>query len=289
MTLPASRSGVVSIVIDPERIEEAADTFARKVAPAIDAAIYRLSDDLADSYEMAGDDKAGSTWSSAYDDAVHTVMGVGADITNGAYKLAGLLEMTWGNHARADSESSAGGVHSSYFPGSVNYANFSVTAYDAPRSAGGFVGEPRGWSWIRGAVGFVWPGGDQARLRAAGRAWGSAATAMSNASLLVPPAVTALQEQRSPEIASAVTVSQAMQTHICELSNAYTNLQNACDSYADSVDKAHRDAGHELQSLVKWTAGIETAGAILTVISAGTSEIGAQAAPPAGSRASSAT
>ena len=122
MSHPASRGGVVSIAIDPERIEEAADTFARTVAPAIDAAIYRLSDDLAGSYEMAGNDKAGGTWSASYDDAVQTVMGVGADITNGSYKLAGLLEMTWGNHARADAESSAGGVHASYYPGPVNFA-----------------------------------------------------------------------------------------------------------------------------------------------------------------------
>ena len=54
---------------------------------------------------MAGDDVAGNTWSAAYDEAAQTVMGVGTDITNGSYKIAGLLEMTWGNHARAEADS----------------------------------------------------------------------------------------------------------------------------------------------------------------------------------------
>ena len=91
----------MSIVVDPDRIEDAADEFALAVAPAVDTALSILSDALAGSPSMAGDDVAGNTWSAAYDDAAQTVMGVGTDITNGSYKLAGLLEMTWGNHARA--------------------------------------------------------------------------------------------------------------------------------------------------------------------------------------------
>jgi ABC-type transporter Mla subunit MlaD len=101
---------------------------------------------------------------------------------------------------------------------------------------------------------------------------------MSNASTLVPPAVSALLEQRSPEIANAVTVTRAMQTHICELSNAYTNLQNACEDYAGFLDRAHHDAGRELQSLVTWTIGIESAGAVIGVLTAGIAEGAAQVA-----------
>ena len=268
----------MTLVIDPERIEDAADQFALKVAPAIDAAMYSLSSGLDRSDSMAGDDVAGRSWSSAYDGAAQTVMGVGQDITNASYALAGLLEMTWGNHARAEAGSRAGGGNSSEFPHPVNYADYHATAYDVPPSAGGFPGEPRGWSLIRSAVGFAWPSGHQDLLRAAGRTWGQAATEMSDASILVTPALTALAEQRSPEIADAVTVSSSMQTHICDLSNAYTDLQNACDAYAGFLDQAHRDAGRELESLVKWTIGIESAGIFLSVATVGLAEVAAQGA-----------
>ena len=266
----------MTVVIDPEQIEGAADQLALQVAPAIDAAVYALSNGLQGSEFMAGDDEAGKSWSSSYDDATQTVMGVGSDITNATYKLAGLIEMTWGNHARADAESHPGGVIWSDYPRPMNYADNQVSVYEVPPSAGGIPGEPRGWSLIRSAVGYAWPSGHQDRLRRAARSWGIAASAMSDASVLVTPAVSALTEQHSPEIADAVAVSQAMQTHICDLSNAYTNLQNACDDYAGFLDKAHHDAGRELQSLVKWTIGIETVGAVLTGVSLGLSEPGAQ-------------
>ena len=271
----------MTVVIDPERVEQAADQFALEVAPAVDAVLRALSGGLGGTESMAGDDEAGRSWSSSYDAATETVMGVGADVTNASYKLAGLLEMTWGNHARADAGSHPGGAYSSYLPRPMDYADNRVRPYDVPLSAGGFPGEPRGWSLIRSAVGYAWPSGHQDQLRAAGKSWGAAATAMSDASILVTPAVSALQEQQSPEIADAVMVSRAMQTHICDLSDAYTNLQNACDEYAGFLDRAHHDAGRELESLVRWTIGIESAGAFLTVVSAGLSEAGAQAAEAA--------
>jgi hypothetical protein len=268
----------MTIVVDPDRIEDAADEFAIAVAPAVDTALSVLSDALAGSSSMAGDDVAGNTWSAAYDDAAQTVMGVGTDITNGSYKLAGLLEMTWGNHARAEADSHAGGARSSGYPRTLNYADNEVSSYEIPLSRGGFVGEPVGWKLIRSVVGFTWPGGHQDTLRTVGRAWGAAATSLRSASTLVPPAVSALQEQKSPEIANAVTVTEAMEDHINDLAAACSGLHQACTDYATFLDKAHHDAGHELQSLITWTVGIETGGAILGFASLGLAELGAQGA-----------
>jgi hypothetical protein len=67
---------------------------------------------------MAGNDQAGSSWSTAYNDAARTVMGVTADVVNGCYKLAGLLQTTAHNHSQAElnSRSRAAGVPSQYLP-----------------------------------------------------------------------------------------------------------------------------------------------------------------------------
>ena len=268
----------MSIAVDPDRIEDAADEFALAVAPAVDAALYTLSGGLSGSSSMAGDDVAGRNWSTAYDQAAQTVMGVGTDVTNGSYKIAGLLEMTWGNHARAEADSHPGGARSSDYPRTLNYADTQAPCYDVPLARGGYVGEPLGWKLIRSAVGYTWPSGHQDRLRTAGRAWGAAATSLRSAATLVPPAVSALQEQKSPEIASAVTVTRAMEDHITDLADACTDLHHACTDYATFLDKAHHDAGRELHDLISWTIAIETGGALLGVATAGLAEAGAQAA-----------
>ncbi len=268
----------MSIAVDPDRIEDAADEFALAVAPAVDAALSTLSTGLAGSWSMAGDDVAGNAWAGAYDHAAATVMGVGADVTNSSYTIAGLLEMTWGNHARAEADSHPGGTPSSGYPRTLNYADTHVPTYDIPTADGGYVGEPVGWHLISAAVGYTWPGGHQDRLRTAGRAWGAAATSLRSAATLVPPAVSALQEQRSPEIGCAVTVTAAMETHITDLAAACSDLHRACDDYATFLDKAHHDAGRELQSLISWTIAIETGGALLGVATAGLAELGAQGA-----------
>ncbi len=268
----------MSVAVDPDRIEDAADEFALAVAPAVDAALSTLSTGLSGSWSVAGDDVAGNAWAGAYDHAAATVMGVGADVTNSCYTIAGLLEMTWGNHARAEADSHPGGTPSSGYPRTLNYADNHVATYDVPIARGGYVGEPLGWHLISAAVGFTWPGGHQDRLRTAGRAWGAAATSLRSAATLVPPAVSALQEQRSPEIACAVTVTAAMETHITDLAAACSHLHQACTDYATFLDQAHHDAGRELQDLISWTIAIETGGALLGVATAGLAELGAQGA-----------
>ena len=41
-----------------------------------------------------------------------------------------------------------------------------ATVYTVPPSAGGYPGEPRGWSLIQSTVGYAWPSGHQEVLRA---------------------------------------------------------------------------------------------------------------------------
>lgn len=102
---------------------------------------------------MAGNDEAGHSWSSAYDQAATTVMGATADVVNGSYKLASLLLATGDNHKRADEFSSMNhsGAPSQYLP--KLYINESVSPFTVPASGGAGSNTPTGWSLIEHAVG----------------------------------------------------------------------------------------------------------------------------------------
>jgi guanyl-specific ribonuclease Sa len=53
-------------------------------------------------------------------------------------------------------------------------------------------------------------------------------------------------------------------------------MSQACEQYAGYINDAHHQASHELSSLLKWMAGIEIAGAVISVISFGAAEVVAQ-------------
>ena len=136
---------------------------------------------------------------------------------------------------------------------------------------------PTGWSLIQHAVGYAWPGGHQDKLRASAQAWGTAANAVDEAGWQIPGATAELILNESPEIGTAYVVSRSMGEHLTSLSAAYRVLQNACDHYAEYLDRAHRDAEHELNSLIEWTVGIEAMGVLASLVTFGGAEVPTQA------------
>jgi hypothetical protein len=94
----------------------------------------------------------------------------------------------------------------------------------------------------------------------------------------VPEAVTAIQSQRSPEVADAVAVCQAMGQHINDVAGGCDDLATGCHDYAEHLDKAHHDIIKELEELVAWTVAIEAAGAAASFFSFGAAEVPTQIA-----------
>lgn len=261
--------------VDTDQIEDAADVFGSQVAPDIFDAASIVG--FAMTGGMAGNDEAGDSWSSSYDQAATTVMGATADLVNGSYKLASMLLITGDNHKRADAYSSMNrsGVPPQYLP--KLYTNDFVSPFTVPPSGGAGSNTPTGWSLIEHAVGYAWPGGHQDKLRATANAWGQAAGALDEAGWQIPGATAELIVNESPEIGKAYIVSRSRGEHLTGLAGAYRGLQDACNSYATYLDTAHSDAGHELASLVEWTAGIEIVGGIAAIFTVGGAEVPTQA------------
>lgn len=147
-----------------------------------------------------------------------------------------------------------------------------------PLASGGSGSTPDGWGLISDLVGYVWPNGDQDKLRAAAKAWSAAAQSVMLAGNPVRAAVAEISMQTSPEVADATQACNDMGMHISELSTAYTSMSTACNDYAQHLDDAHKQVIDELVSLLEWTVGLEIGGAALAVVTAGGSEVGANAA-----------
>lgn len=225
---------------------------------------------------MAGTDPAGSGWAAAYDDAAAVTVGVTQDVANGCYQLAALLQQTGFNYGRAESWSTPGLIQA--VPDQVAYASCSTVLGAPPSAAGGSSPVPSGWWLVEHAVGYVWPGGHQDKLRAAAAAWSAAALSIGEATLYVQDALESIASQVSPEVDDAMTACRAMDQHLWDLVAGYRAMAGACSDFAGHIDQAHSDVEHELISLLEWSAGIQVAGGVLAYFTFGLSELGAQGA-----------
>lgn len=264
------------LAVDPVTYESASMAFGAEIAGRVGRSALGLLEALAASAGMAGTDPSGTAWAAAYDDAAGMTVGVTQDVVNGCYQLAALLQQTGFNYSRAESSSTSGAGPS--FADTTAYATCSVQLCRPPSAAGHSLPAPSGWWLIEHAVGYLWPGGDQGRLRAAASVWTAAATSIGDATLYVQDALSTIASEVTPEVDDAMTACQAMDRHLWDLIAGYRALAGACEEFAESIDRAHSAVEHELADLVAWTAGIQAGGALLAVASFGISEIGAQSA-----------
>jgi hypothetical protein len=265
------------MVVDPRAYDAASVTLGQTIGDRLAVELLRLGDALGNCFAMAGADDAGARWAGAYDDAARVVVAAGADVVNGCYRLAGLLEQTGFNYGMAELASTPGPVRWGA-PDRTNYAERSAWLQCLVSAAGGTGSEPAGWALIKHWVGHVWPGGDQGRLRGAGAAWASAARVADEVSSYVGEAVGALELLVTPEVDDAVTACTAMGRHLQELAVALDAMANSCTGYAQRLADAHAAVVNELTDLLAWTAGIQAGGAVLAVFSFGVSEAAAQSA-----------
>ena len=228
---------------------------------------------------MAGDDPGGLAWAAAYDSAARSAHAGFIDVMNGCGSLAAMFAQTARNYAAADAASTPGRA-AAELSGLAPVFRYGPAV--APLSAaGGSGGPPHGWGLVEHLVGYVWPNGHQDRLHAAAAGWRGSAQSLNETSNCVTFALIPARFDRLPEYDDMYRVCWAMNHRMNRLAAVHTELADACEQLAAHIDDVHSQVTSELWDLAEWTAGIEFGGALLSVITLGGSEGGAQAAETA--------
>jgi hypothetical protein len=222
---------------------------------------------LASCAGMAGNDATSARFAAAYDSGAREAVAALADLTHAFIGAARLLAATGANHAFA--EAVAGGIDVLGYAGDGldDSAFVRVRPTPPPSSLGpqepslGVVD-----AWILDQVeGFVWPGADVARLRAAGDAWRRAAASTAGLADHVDMAVTLVEGQRSPEVPLAVDALGELSGLIGDTAWQLSDLASACEEYAASVEET-RD---RTRALLVEVAQMIVEGAAISVIVTG--------------------
>lgn len=215
----------------------------RRVHDTAATAVSNLAGLLKGCSGAAGSDAAGQAWSAQYDPAASQAMDAATTLVLGAGALSDLLHYTGVNHANAEAASVLDSPDAPAVPPDA------VPVFPVPwipAMAGGDAGGTPGWwslveSFVRG---HVWPNGHQDQLVAAGDAWKMASAGLREAASHVPAALALVEDQRSPEVASAVGWCTDVSTGLDECADQLDLMGQACTDYARNIDEAH----HELIS-----------------------------------------
>lgn len=266
------------IAVEPDKFRAASRVFGSLIADDAYLASNTLLLALNASAGMAGTDPVGLDWASAYDDAASATVQATQDVINGSFRLAALLEATGFNYAGAENASTHLTAWSDPDTTGWEYRRAHLAAPPSAAGGSGSLALPGNWHLVSDFVDAVWPDGHQDRLRAAARAWTTSADAFDRAAAAAPTAETCILAERFPESDAALTACRAMARHLADVAAAHAALAAACNDYAHHLDQAHHEIISELVELAAWTAGIEVAGGVLALFTAGISEIAAQGA-----------
>lgn len=272
------------IAVDSGGYVSAVDEFYQANHGVVDA-VEKLSGTLGGSGAMAGDDTGGQAWAEQYDAAAAPLLQAGCQVGEAMAQMANLLNASLSNHEGADYGSR---VYGPPMGGATpddpdpDHWTETLSAADPPSAYGGTGDQPGWWHWIAGHVGgLLWPDADTGQLRSTGDAWRTAGQELSLFSAHVESASGQISLQKSPEVPDAVATCRDLQRHMVDLSDAYTDIGQACADYAQQVDDHHREIEAELASFIEWTIGIEVGGAVLGAVTLGIGEAAAQAAEAA--------
>ncbi|MGH3853822.1 MAG: putative toxin [Pseudonocardiaceae bacterium] len=255
------------ISVQPDTYHVASSLMGDGAATDLLQASLDLAGGLSGTGGMGGTDQAGQDWATSYDDAASTTNAAIGDLVNALQVIAGMLKQTGFNHRAADAASNPANPASPDIVDTTDYSAIPDYAPGPPPSAHGGSGDPPwGWKLVEYAVGYLWPNGDPGKLRSAETAWTAAANDLTNASGLVPQAVSQIQTQQSPEVQDAVTVCQAMAQHINDVATSCRDIATACTNYAQQIDQIHQEIEDEITSFLKWSVGIELGSAALSEI-----------------------
>ncbi|MGN6608141.1 MAG: hypothetical protein ACTHMS_14155 [Jatrophihabitans sp.] len=261
------------LLVDPVVFPAASSVFGRLAYRVWNEALAGV-----DQPGMAGDDPSGRAWGADFDAAAERVITATEAVVDGSFRLAGLLEQAGFNYAVAE-DASSGRTH--HVADTAAWSSITCT-FGRPASAvGGGSSTPSGWSLVEDVVGYVWPNGHQDRLRSAARAWRASAAVVREAAASTWAAESSLLCAPTTDRPAAEGACRALRGHLADVASAHQQLGDACAAYADHLDAAHAAIVDELEDLLAWTAGIETAGFVGGLFSFGIAEAPAQAAEAA--------
>ncbi|QNG17399.1 hypothetical protein G4H71_07680 [Rhodococcus triatomae] len=228
---------------------------------------------------MAGWDSAGQEFAAAYDDAAGALFISMSHLIDGAGQIADLLHATGFNHANADDPGSAPDAAASDYPPAPNLSAISRPAVRTPPSAnGGDDDPPWGWSLVETAVGYLWPNGDESKLRSAASAWRLAGAGLGTAALPIHDAIDMVAAQQSPEVGVVTDACEEYRAQLLDIADCCASLAAACDEYADHLATAHEEILDLLNQLLWETAVIGTIGVAGAFVTAGGAAAGGSAA-----------
>ncbi|WP_155769582.1 HNH/ENDO VII family nuclease [Mycobacterium asiaticum] len=231
---------------------------------------------------MAGSDKPGRKFSQGFDPALggrggeYGGMESATDTINGSAAIIDLISATVVNHAQGDAQSAFEPQDSDLAFGPLGKATFLCP--NVPKAYGGDDSNPpTGWSLVVNYLeGEVWPNGNPGKLRQAAAALRGCAHAFNSRQSLVDTAVGAFRAHTSPDLAVAADKIGEMKGQLADVGATMTDLANACDSYAQKIDDAHKQIIDALKELLAWTIAIEAVAGIAAFFTVGIAEIPGQ-------------
>lgn len=250
-----------------------------EVGDPVRVAFGRLCAELSGLSAMAGDDPGGQAWAGSYDRAAGSALHASQRVVNAAYRLSSMFARSGLNYAEADSASTASAQRA--ISGQLQDLPPETSIGPAPAlpsAAGGGGNTPTGWGLVAHAVGYLWPNGHQDRLHRAAEAWTASAQALEDATIPAWVAVLGFARDRLPEADDMITVCRGLSERLAEVADAHRSLARACTDLAGHIDSCHAAVIDELRSLLEWSAGIQTVGAVVSAFSFGTAEAPTQAA-----------
>ncbi|MGL6236879.1 MAG: DUF6531 domain-containing protein [Segniliparus sp.] len=226
---------------------------------------------------MAGNDGAGEDWGHGYDDGAKDAMAGLAALADGSANKASLLHFNGLNHTTGDASATIGGGDDS-FPGAPSVAE-STSPPQLPTSIeNGGEPEPFGWELIKDLIDFLWPNGGVVKLGEAAFAWGEAAAELVSIGGDIPGAISRVQAQQSPEVATAVEHLQELHESYIELAVVFGLMAESCTEYAANLVITRVELVEMIVQLIAEIAMTEAEGAAGAVETFGASEVAAQAA-----------
>lgn len=237
---------------------------------AVYDALNRLSNALAGSYGMAGNDQSGRQWAADYDKTAGRLADAGGQLCDALARAAALTNTSLANHRGADAAS----VYAQHTPPKASRLDTDPTHYGegiyfgVPTAKGDNGGGPSWWHWIAGHTkGWLWPNADTDRLRTVGAAWRTAGEAIQRSDIYATSAADSLGTERSPEIAVATKALNGLGRYCDTIGGAFVDLGNACDDYATLVEATRHQIQHQAKRVLNAITG--TAGDVLSILTAG--------------------
>lgn len=259
----------------PSDFKDAAEGFLR-VHDELAAVIAELAGVLKGCGGMAGSDHGAKEWADKYDpacggaDGAEGAMEAASDLINGIGMMHDLLYYTGAGRHNADNPDSP-----AFPPGSPPV--FKVP--NIPKAFGGDAGgAPPWWSLIMSyAQGALWPNGSSSKLKEAGGAYKRAADGARCAGSHIQSVIALVQQQNVPEAGTIIEWCNVILAQIETLAQQLVELGTCCEEYAQHIENAHEQIIDAAIDLAWQTVLIESAGALLSVFSAGAGEVGANA------------